>query len=109
MIDQDLKQKARLHRQFEALARHAPVPRRFLDALRSNRYRRIRIPAAVLLILGGLLSILPIFGIWMLPLGLMLLAIDIPVLRPRVSAAMIRVRRWWSLRRHKSDADAPPS
>ena len=32
-------------------------------------------------------------GVCMLPLGLMLLAVDIPLLRPAVSAAMIRVRR----------------
>jgi hypothetical protein len=35
----------------------------------------------LLLILGGLLSFLPILGIWMLPLGLLLLAEDLPVLR----------------------------
>jgi hypothetical protein len=35
----------------------------------------------VLLIGGGLLSILPGFGLWMLPLGLLLLAEDIPPLR----------------------------
>jgi hypothetical protein len=40
-----------------------------------------RIPACVLLIGGGLLSILPGFGLWMLPLGLLLLAEDIPPLR----------------------------
>jgi hypothetical protein len=37
-------------------------------------------PAGLLLILGGLLF-LPILGIWMLPLGLLLLAEDLPVLR----------------------------
>jgi hypothetical protein len=34
-----------------------------------------------LLIIGGRLAILPAFGLWMLPLGLMLLADDIPPLR----------------------------
>jgi hypothetical protein len=37
--------------------------------------------AGVLLIAGSFLSILPIFGLWMLPLGLMLLAEDIAPLR----------------------------
>ena len=38
----------------------------------------------VLLIAGALLSILPIFGLWMLPLGLVLLAEDIaPLQRAR--------------------------
>ncbi|HTI02051.1 MAG TPA: DUF2892 domain-containing protein [Acidisoma sp.] len=43
--------------------------------------RWIRIPAGLLLVLGGIFSILPILGIWMLPLGLILLAEDVPLLR----------------------------
>jgi hypothetical protein len=36
--------------------------------------RWVRLPAGALLIVGGLLSFLPVLGIWMLPLGLALLA-----------------------------------
>jgi hypothetical protein len=43
--------------------------------------RWIRIPAGVLLVCGGVLSILPLLGLWMLPLGLLLLAEDLPALR----------------------------
>jgi hypothetical protein len=49
--------------------------------LRKPASRWARIPAGLLLILGGFLAILPVFGLWMLPLGLMLLADDIPPLR----------------------------
>ena len=42
----------------------------------------LRIPAGVLLIAGGLLSFLPILGLWMLPLGAMLLSDDLSSLRP---------------------------
>jgi hypothetical protein len=49
--------------------------------LRKPASRWARIPAGVLLIIGGFLSILPVFGLWMFPLGLMLLADDIPPLR----------------------------
>jgi hypothetical protein len=49
--------------------------------LRRPSSRWIRIPAGVLLVLGGFLSILPLFGLWMLPLGLLLLAEDVPPLR----------------------------
>ena len=55
---------------------------------RCSRYRRqpqsrmVRVPAAVLLTFGGVFSILPVLGIWMLPLGLLLLAVDLPALRP---------------------------
>jgi len=62
--------------------------------LRRPASRWARIPAGVLLIIGGCLSILPFLGLWMLPLGLILLADDIPLLR--------RARGWaldWMARR----------
>ena len=49
--------------------------------LRKPASRWARIPAGVLPIIGGCLAILPVFGLWMFPLGLMLLADDIPPLR----------------------------
>ncbi len=55
----------------------------------------IRIPAGALLICGGLVSFLPIFSLWMLPLGLLLLAEDVPPLR----SATTRVLDWIE-RRH---------
>ena len=33
------------------------------------------------MLLGGCLAILPVLGLWMLPLGLVLLAEDVPALR----------------------------
>lgn len=56
----------------------------------------VRVPLAVLLILGGVLSFLPFLGLWMLPLGLLLLAVDVPLARPAVTAAVIRGRRRFS-------------
>jgi hypothetical protein len=49
--------------------------------LRRPALRWVRLVSGVLFIAGAFLSILPLFGIWMLPLGLMLLAEDIPPLR----------------------------
>jgi hypothetical protein len=49
--------------------------------LRKPASRWARIPAGMLLIIGGCLAILPVFGLWMLPLGFMLLADDIATLR----------------------------
>jgi hypothetical protein len=40
----------------------------------------------LLLILGGILSILPGLGTWMLPLGLLLIALDVPFLRKPIDA-----------------------
>lgn len=62
---------------------------------------RVRLPLAIVLILGGLLGFLPVLGFWMLPLGLVLLAIDWPVLRPLASGGMVRFRqvmRQWGRR-----------
>lgn len=36
----------------------------------------IRLPLGLALVIGGIFSILPILGVWMLPLGLLLLARD---------------------------------
>ena len=49
--------------------------------LRHPHSRRIRLPAGLMLIVGGILSILLGLGIWMLPLGLLLIALDVPFLR----------------------------
>jgi hypothetical protein len=63
--------------------------------LRQPGQRWLRIGVAVLLIVGSLLSILPLFGLWMLPLGLVLLAEDVPVLR----RAPDRILEWIERRR----------
>jgi hypothetical protein len=63
-----------------------------MRTLRRDSWFPIRFPIALLLIVGGIFSFLPVLGIWMLPLGLLLLAIDLPVLRGPISAFVIRVR-----------------
>ena len=67
----------------------------------------VRVPLALTFITGGFLAILPIFGLWMIPVGLFLLAVDLPVLQGPVTAAAIRLRRWWELAmrrwRHRND------
>ena len=87
------KNEHRLRRQFEAIERLLPVGKGIVRALRQRRYRLVRIPLALLLIPGGLLGFLPVLGFWMLPAGLLLLAVDVPAMRPAISAALIRGRR----------------
>jgi hypothetical protein len=65
--------------------------------LRRPTSRWIRVPAGLLLVGGSLLSILPLFGVWMLPLGLMLLAEDVPPLR----RARDHLLKWIERRRPK--------
>ena len=48
-------------------------------ALPASRLARMAI--GVVLILGGFLGFLPILGFWMVPLGLIILSVDIPVVR----------------------------
>jgi hypothetical protein len=38
---------------------------------------------------------LPILGLWMLPLGLLLLAVDMPSLRPPLARALRWIERKW--------------
>ena len=95
------KEQKRLRRQFDALGRAVPPSRRVTRALIAPERRMIRLPLALLLIAGGFLAFLPILGLWMLPLGLMLLAVDAPA----ISAASIRVRHWWRSRRRRAGRD----
>lgn len=66
----------------------------------------LRIILGVLLVLGGFLWFLPLLGIWMLPLGVILLSVDLPYvrrLRRRSETWMVpwfrRLRRWQESRR----------
>lgn len=69
--------------------------RRTVVWLRRPQARWVRIPAGVLLILGSVLSILPIFGLWMLPLGVVLLSEDVKALQRLVDRTLA-----WIERRH---------
>ena len=84
---------ARLDRQFRYLGRDYPWARGPLQRLRTPGLIFVRVPLAILMILGGFLAVLPIFSLWMIPFGLLLLAIDVPRLRGPVAAALIRLRR----------------
>lgn len=90
-----MREERRLDRQFVMISRKVPGSGYPIGAVRpGGGLSRIRIPIALLLILGGLFSFLPVLGIWMLPLGLLLLAVDLPVLRRPVNAFTIKGRRW---------------
>ncbi len=92
------RQKQRLLRQFAVLERRIPSLRRPIRMLLRDGSALVRLPIAIVMIAGGLLSFLPVLGLWMLPFGTLLLAVDIPALRPMTSALVIRGRRWTSER-----------
>lgn len=73
-------------------AQHDPRLLRLLNALPASvrrgyewlilpRARWVRIPVGVALMAGGVFSFLPVLGIWMLPLGAILVGEDIPPVR----------------------------
>jgi hypothetical protein len=47
-----------------------------------------------LLLLGGLLGFLPVLGFWMVPLGLLVLAIDFPIARRIKRRLEVWLGRW---------------
>lgn len=81
----------KLDAQFRRWERRLPPwMARHVRWLRQPSSRWVRIPAAVLLIGGGFIGFLPVLGFWMIPLGLMLVAQDVPLLR----GPMARFMRW---------------
>ena len=66
----------------------------------------VRVPAHPLLrallgiafVIGGVFSFLPVLGIWMLPLGLIILSIDSALIRRFRRKSTIRLGRWLLLR-----------
>ena len=62
----------------------------------------VRVPAhpilrallGIALVIGGIFSFLPILGIWMLPLGLIILSIDSALIRRFRRKSTVRLGRW---------------
>ncbi len=63
----------------------------------------IRAIVGLLLILGGILWFLPILGLWMIPLGLLVLALDFPLARRGYLSIMLWFRKWRTLRRQSKE------
>jgi len=70
-------------------------PAQFVGWLRKPSSRYARIPLAFLLIVGGIFSFLPVLGLWMLPLGLLLFAQDVPMLQKPLAQMLGWVERKW--------------
>lgn len=64
------------------------------------RSRVGRIVIGVLLIICGLLGFLPVLGFWMVPLGLLVLSQDLPLVRRQRR----RLSVWWARRRRAREA-----
>ena len=60
----------------------------------------VRVLIGLVLILGGFLGFLPVLGFWMVPLGLMVLSIDLPFAR----RWRRRMEVWWGKRKARKAA-----
>lgn len=77
----------------------APLPprlRRAIERLRRPEARWLRRAVAVLFILGGMLWFLPVVGLWMLPLGLILIAEDHPWLKRKLARIFMAAEKAWT-------------
>lgn len=103
-----------LDRAYEGLEEEVPDRvSRAIRWLREPKARKVRIPLGVLFLAGGLLWFLPVVGVELIPIGLLLIAQDVPFLRKPVGRAMLWLeRKWRSVRRRWRDRRArshPPA
>ncbi|HEY0837499.1 MAG TPA: hypothetical protein VGE72_26535 [Azospirillum sp.] len=96
----------RLDRRVDRIQDKLPDPiAKALGRIRAPSATWVRFPVGLLLVLGGVFSFLPVLGVWMLPLGLVLLAYDIPLLKAPIGRTLVWAeRRWreWKRRRRTS-------
>ena len=94
--------KAELNRYFEMINRRVPTKvSQSIRWLRKPSSFAARLAVGLLLILGGIFSFLPVLGIWMLPLGLLLIAQDVPFLQKPLVNVLAWMEKKWDLIRLK--------
>jgi hypothetical protein len=71
-----------------------------------HNYRRLRhaprlfrVLLGAALIIGGIFGFLPVLGFWMIPLGLAVMSLDVPLVR----RAWSRLRLWWKVKRGRNE------
>jgi hypothetical protein len=64
-----------------------------MKKVRGPSAKPYRIPIGIALTVGGVFGFLPLVGFWMVPLGLAVLAQDVPVMRPPVARAVAWINR----------------
>jgi hypothetical protein len=86
---------------YEGLEREVPDRvSRAIRWLRDPKSRWIRLPVGILFIIASAFWFLPVLGIEFLPIGLLLIAEDVPFLRKPVGLFLIWLeRRWLALKR----------
>jgi hypothetical protein len=88
---------------FERIGRMLPGPAaRALRWLHDPNARLVRLPLGILCVIASFFWFLPVIGLEYLPIGLLLIAQDVPFLRRPVGRAMLqlldrldRMNKWW--------------
>lgn len=99
--------KRELDRAYDRLEDEVPDRMsRAIRWLRDPRSRKWRIPLGLLFLVGGCLWFLPVVGLELVPIGLLLIAQDVPFLRKPVARMMLwledrwrALKCWWRARR----------
>lgn len=91
-----------LDRAFDGLERELPDRlTRFIRWVRNPKSKWVRIPLGLLFIAGGFLWFLPVLGIYMLPVGLLLIAQDVPFLKRPVGKMLLWLEHKWAAYRER--------
>jgi hypothetical protein len=96
MTGRTVKHDPPLQRLLDALPRPA---RQSYEWLIRPQAKWVRLPLGLALIAGGALSFLPVLGLWMLPIGALLVGEDIPPVRRATLRVLGRLQRWWDAQR----------
>ena len=92
MADSAPNKKAELNEELDRLQTRLPDRvARFMQKVRGPAAAVYRIPVGIALIGGGVIGFLPILGFWMIPLGLAVMAQDVPPLRAPLVWALRKI------------------
>jgi len=76
-----MERRPEFNEELNRLLHHVPAWARRMIKSASRPDTAWRVPLAIGLMFGGMFGFLPVLGFWVLPLGLALLAMDLPFLR----------------------------
>jgi hypothetical protein len=82
-----------LERELERLSELLPGWAQWAANIPRGQNRWVRVPAGVALTVGGSLWFLPVVGLWMLPIGLATLAVDVPPMQRPMTRVLGYVNR----------------
>jgi hypothetical protein len=69
--------------------------------------RLVRMTIGVLLIVaGGVFGFLPVLGYWMVPVGFLVLATDVPAIRRFNRRVLVKALGWWNGRKSHEERKA---